>query len=332
MRVSFLLSLIVLLMFSYGTMVSAQTSFSDVFTANLSLGSRGPQVVALQKILNTDPDTRVASIGPGSPGYETSYFGPLTRTSVARFQEKYANEVLAPVGLAQGNGFVGSYTRAKLATLASVSPAVVQVSVVPAAAVATTTPLSPATATEPTVAAQNPNLENIDAILAAINKVGVAQGMSSSALATVKAHIVKSLATTTDLHAVFLKTVPNPFPHQTIKNASPFGKVFAIIEQVFDSIFLPERALASVGVPFGGRLLGVVPCNVGFNLVVQPLPPTFVTVLYYVEGTQVYLSRNIPTTSNLLGIYAPGGGGCVISFVYIPSEGTITPMVGSSPS
>jgi len=64
--VRILLSLFItaLLVLSYGTSASAQAGVQNMFTGNLSLGSRGTQVTALQKMLNQDPDTRIASIGP----------------------------------------------------------------------------------------------------------------------------------------------------------------------------------------------------------------------------------------------------------------------------
>ncbi|MEX0651950.1 MAG: hypothetical protein WD509_00540 [Candidatus Paceibacterota bacterium] len=83
------------------------------FTQNFSQGDTGNEVMELQKFLNTDSTTQVAVSGAGSPGNETSFFGPATHAAVIKFQNQYASEVLAPVGLATGTGFWGPSSRAK---------------------------------------------------------------------------------------------------------------------------------------------------------------------------------------------------------------------------
>ena len=92
------------------TGVPSDFSFENTLKFEMVL----PEVKYLQIVLNSDPQTRLADSGVGSPGEETNIFGPLTKAAVIKFQEKYASEVLAPWELTQGTGLVGETTRAKL--------------------------------------------------------------------------------------------------------------------------------------------------------------------------------------------------------------------------
>ncbi len=84
------------------------------FEGRMELGDRGQEVRRLQQLLNRESETRVGETGPGSPGNETDYFGPLTQKAVIRFQEKYRQEILTPWGFNSGTGIVGATTRKKL--------------------------------------------------------------------------------------------------------------------------------------------------------------------------------------------------------------------------
>jgi len=88
--------------------LSGQGSTSGVtycFSTDLYKGLTSNDVKDLQKVLNMDPATRVASSGAGAPGYETTYFGALTEAAVKKFQAKYGIST---------TGYVGPLTRAKL--------------------------------------------------------------------------------------------------------------------------------------------------------------------------------------------------------------------------
>ncbi len=96
-----------------GGTTGGSTAAAMQFTLTHKVGDRGGEVMDIQKFLNQDAATMVASSGAGSPGMETSFFGPATKAAVIKFQNKYASEVLAPVGLSQGTGYWGSSSRAK---------------------------------------------------------------------------------------------------------------------------------------------------------------------------------------------------------------------------
>lgn len=80
--------------------------FRDLF-----IGISGSDVLDLQKILNKDSETQIAEFGVGSAGKETDYFGNLTKEAVKKFQIKYSDYVLKPIGLSLPTGYVGKLTR-----------------------------------------------------------------------------------------------------------------------------------------------------------------------------------------------------------------------------
>ncbi len=67
-------------------------------------------VRCLQRFLATNPEVY-------PEGYITGNFGPLTEAAVNRFQEKHSKEILEPLGLSEGTGYVGAKTIAKINNL-----------------------------------------------------------------------------------------------------------------------------------------------------------------------------------------------------------------------
>ncbi|MBI4138118.1 MAG: hypothetical protein HY482_00790 [Candidatus Wildermuthbacteria bacterium] len=76
-------------------------------TRNLFLGLKNSeQVKCLQEFLFSE--------GVYDEGLVTGGFFAKTLAAVKRFQEKYASEILVPIGLSRGTGFVGEKTREKI--------------------------------------------------------------------------------------------------------------------------------------------------------------------------------------------------------------------------
>ncbi len=85
----------------------AKEEEKTTFTRNLGLGMSGDDVKALQEILISE------GVWESEVGI-TGYFGSITKSAVIKYQEKYASEILEPLGLTNGTGFVGSSTRVHL--------------------------------------------------------------------------------------------------------------------------------------------------------------------------------------------------------------------------
>ena len=92
-----------------------ETSCSAI-TADLYYGLKdNAQVRCLQTFLKNQG----ADIYPS--GYVSGNFLDLTRQAVIKFQEKYAADILTPIGMSFGSGYVGPRTRAKINQMLSAS-------------------------------------------------------------------------------------------------------------------------------------------------------------------------------------------------------------------
>lgn len=314
----------------------AQTTPTVTFTSALSLGSSGPQVTALQKILNRDPVTLVSSTGLGSPGNETGYFGLLTQAAVIRFQNKYASKILAPAGLSQGNGYVGAYTRSVLNSLVTSPTNTTPVSAAPAHSITAT----------PTVS-QNPNQTNLDLYIAKIQKLGLTQGLSSSTIALITQKIRTEAATSTDFTQEFYNEQKALY-EKKISDDTSHSPLLAFVEKAFSLVAEPfyiEKAYAAIGIPFGGYITYVNPavCDCPPGVITQIFvalpnvvpPETSNLLLNYANGSEAFLNYNIPLPKiAVLGFYSPAAQACWtysgVSCVPVPAEGLIINPTGSS--
>ena len=95
---------------------------TTTFTSNLTVGSKGTEVTALQNLLISS--NKGASAAALAAVGATGYFGPLTKAATAEYQ--------AAVGISPAVGYFGPITRAYVNSLAVVTP-----------------PTTPATTTEP---------------------------------------------------------------------------------------------------------------------------------------------------------------------------------------
>lgn len=104
-QIATLLAQIAALQAQLGTATSGGAAMSYAFSKDLTLGSVGPDVKALQQFLNSH-GAQVAASGAGSPGNESEYFGSLTKAALAKWQ--------AANGITPSVGYFGPKTRATI--------------------------------------------------------------------------------------------------------------------------------------------------------------------------------------------------------------------------
>jgi len=90
------------------SLIPKPTVTTSTFTRTLSLGSKGEDVQRLQQYLNAK-GFKVATTGTGSPGKESTYFGPATKAALVRYQ--VANNITPT------SGVFGPITRGRVNSL-----------------------------------------------------------------------------------------------------------------------------------------------------------------------------------------------------------------------
>ena len=84
-------------------------SSGTIFTRTLRVGSWGEDVYRLQVRLNAEGFT-VSTVGAGSAGNETYYFGLKTKQALIKYQNAHRATILTPIGLHFGTGHFGPMT------------------------------------------------------------------------------------------------------------------------------------------------------------------------------------------------------------------------------
>lgn len=144
------------------------------FKKDLMLGDTDPDVKELQRVLNADIDTMVATEDVGSRGKETTYFGELTKTAVIKLQNKYKDVVLTLNSITTADGKVNKATRTRLNLLLGVMNTYDSVGLPQSRASNVVVPSAPVivAAPTPTISYTQPNLSTCQFVDLLIN-IGV---------------------------------------------------------------------------------------------------------------------------------------------------------------
>jgi hypothetical protein len=109
-QIASLLQTIAALQAQINAATGGSSMMSYTFTRDLTVGSTGDDVKALQQFLNSH-GAQVAASGSGAPGSESTYFGSLTKAALAKWQ--------AANGVSPAAGYFGPITRAKVNSMAA---------------------------------------------------------------------------------------------------------------------------------------------------------------------------------------------------------------------
>lgn len=76
-----------------------------------------------------------------------------------------------------------------------------------------------------------------------------------------------------------------------------------------------NMAMAAIGNPFGGRVLSLIPCNLGIVINVGQPRPVVQLLITFVQWASTQFVREWYTPlpgASVIGIYLPGGGTCPV--------------------
>ncbi|MEK7080684.1 MAG: peptidoglycan-binding domain-containing protein, partial [Patescibacteria group bacterium] len=96
-RKLFILTILIVAFFAFSPNVFAE-DWCHTFNITMQKGDSGDEITALQTALMKEGLLNIKQ--------PTGYFWTLTFNAVVAFQEKYADEILAPLGLTKGTGKV----------------------------------------------------------------------------------------------------------------------------------------------------------------------------------------------------------------------------------
>lgn len=188
----------------------------------------------------------------------------------------------------------------------------------------------------------NPNFENYDTFLSAVRKLSREKGKTNVEIAQMEEVIYQSVATTTNLKELFVKSgavkVSNANHKTSSENSGWFhGFFYNTINKLAEALYPKEvqAASCSSGMPFGGRILFtmICTCSGAWLTLTMPTAPTYVALLTHYIGRQSYAYYSSPFAMNWLGCYTPGAQECQMVVGYfcisIPSQGATTAFLGS---
>lgn len=317
MRPVYLFTLIIAVFFFSQAVLLVSTALADcTVTTTLRLGSKGAEVQCLQG--------KVGAVADGS-------FGPLTNAAVRAFQ--LSNGLVT-------DGIVGPLTRA-------VFNNDITSGIIYPEGCTSTIGYSPKTGVKcddesissisnPSTDNANQNLVNLDQFIETVIKVNRENGSTEEELKLMSNTLRETIMNSdTDYNKEF-KNLLKKESSIRLNPQSSSGIFNKVATKILSFLGITPRVVEAIGLPFGGAVIFPFFCPLSGNWMIglTPLPPSFPALLSYYSGTQGFASYNTPFTRFLLGTYSPPGV-CIIPAaiipITIPTQGTITPMLGSSP-